>query len=107
MTDLLDLAIKGHGGQRRWEQIERFRVATSITGAIWTLKSQPGLLDDVVLAGDTQRLAAGHTSRAGGRASRDQGAGQGVPRARPSAAGAIVDTTHGPRRGLARRGTAR
>jgi hypothetical protein len=22
MTDLLDLAIKGHGGQRRWQQIE-------------------------------------------------------------------------------------
>ena len=41
-----------------------------------------------------QRLAAGQTSRAGGRASRDQGAGQGVPRARPGAAGAIVDTAH-------------
>lgn len=32
MTDLLELAIKGHSGLRRWEQIERFRAATSITG---------------------------------------------------------------------------
>ena len=27
MTDLLDLAIKGHGGRRRWKQIARI-VAT-------------------------------------------------------------------------------
>src|SRR5580658_5614993 len=58
MNDLLTLAIEGHGGMRRWEQISRFRVAASITGAIWTLKGQPGLLDGVVLDGETrdQRL---------------------------------------------------
>jgi hypothetical protein len=44
MDDLLELAIEGHGGLRRWEQIERFRAAASITGAIWALKGQPGLL---------------------------------------------------------------
>ena len=42
MTDLLELAINGRGGLRRWEQTERIRVAISITGAIWMLKSQPG-----------------------------------------------------------------
>ena len=58
MNDLLKLAIEGHGGLRRWEQLSRFRVAASITGAIWALKGQPGLLDGVVLAGETrdQRL---------------------------------------------------
>ncbi len=58
MNDLLKLAIKGHGGLRRWEQIERFRAAASITGEIWALKGQPGLLDGVVLVGETrdQRL---------------------------------------------------
>jgi hypothetical protein len=57
MNDLLKLAIEGHGGLRRWE-LERFRAAASITGAIWALKGQPGLLDGVVLAGETrdQRL---------------------------------------------------
>ena len=44
MNDLLKLAIEGHGGEQRWEQITRFRAAASITGAIWTLKGQPGLL---------------------------------------------------------------
>ncbi|MGH3182834.1 MAG: hypothetical protein ACRDOH_09595 [Streptosporangiaceae bacterium] len=58
MNDLLKLAIEGHGGLRRWEQVSRFRVAASITGAIWALKGQPGLLDGVVLEGETrdQRL---------------------------------------------------
>src|SRR5579862_5103297 len=58
MNELLKLAIDGHGGTRRWNQIERFRAAGSITGAIWALKGQAGLLDGVMLAGETrdQRL---------------------------------------------------
>ena len=42
MNDLLALAINGHGGMRRWDQISRFRAAASITGAIWDLKGKPG-----------------------------------------------------------------
>jgi hypothetical protein len=49
MNDLLKLAIEGHGGARRWEQISRFRASASITGAIWSLKGKPGLLDSVAL----------------------------------------------------------
>ena len=42
----------------RWKQVSRFRVITSITGAIWALKGMPSLLDGVVLEGETrdQRL---------------------------------------------------
>ena len=47
VNDLLKLAIAGHGGPRRWEQLSRFRVAASITGAICALKGQAGLLDIV------------------------------------------------------------
>ena len=54
VNDLLKLAIAGHGGLRRWEQLSWFRVAASVTGAIWTLKGQAGLLDGVVLAGETR-----------------------------------------------------
>jgi hypothetical protein len=56
--DLLELAVDGHGGARRWEQISRFRAAAYITGAIWSLKGKPGLPGDVVLEGETrdQRL---------------------------------------------------
>jgi hypothetical protein len=35
VNDLLKPAIEGHGGAGRWAQISRFRVAASITGAIW------------------------------------------------------------------------
>jgi hypothetical protein len=58
VTELLDLAIEAHGGARRWAAVSRFRAAASITGAIWSLKGKPGLLEDVVLDGETgiQRL---------------------------------------------------
>jgi len=48
MNDLLKLAIDGHGGKHRWDQISRIRAAASISGAIWALKGKPGLLEDVV-----------------------------------------------------------
>jgi hypothetical protein len=55
MNDLLKLAIEGHGGLQRWEQLSRFRAAASITGAIWALKGHPGgPLDQVVLEGETR-----------------------------------------------------
>jgi hypothetical protein len=58
VNEVLKLAVEGHGGIQRWEQISRFRAAVSITGAIWALKGKPGLLHTVVLEGDThdQRL---------------------------------------------------
>ncbi len=54
MKDLLQLAVAAHGGAERWEQLTRFRAAASISGAIWELKGQPGLLDGVVLEGETR-----------------------------------------------------
>lgn len=58
MNDLLKLAVNAHGGMPRWEQLSRFRAGASITGAIWAMKGKPGLLDGVVLEGETrdQRL---------------------------------------------------
>jgi hypothetical protein len=58
MNDLLKLVIEGHGGARPREQISRFRASASITGAIWSLKGKPELLDSVALASKTgdQRL---------------------------------------------------
>jgi hypothetical protein len=54
VDDLLRLAIEGHGGWPCWRHISRFRAAASITGTIWTLKGKPGLLDRVVLEGQTR-----------------------------------------------------
>jgi hypothetical protein len=53
-TDLRDLVIAGHGGRRRWTQISRFRASVSVTGAIRARMERPGLLDDMVLEGDTR-----------------------------------------------------
>ena len=50
--DLVDLAVQAHGGLERWEQYSRFRASASITGAIWSMKSVGGLLDDVSLEGE-------------------------------------------------------
>jgi hypothetical protein len=59
--DLLKLAVEGHGGLLRWSQVSRFRAAVSIGGAIWSSTGQPGLLDNLVLEGETreQRLTMG------------------------------------------------
>ena len=54
MTKLLDLAVQAHGGLERWRQIRSIRVAASITGAIWFVKSQGDALKDVVLTVDTE-----------------------------------------------------
>ena len=42
MNDLLKLAIDGHGGMRRWEQLSRFRfVAIDITDVAFSLGAHP------------------------------------------------------------------
>ena len=53
MTELLNLAVRAHGGLDRWRQIRSIRVAASITGAIWFVKGQGDALRDVVLTADT------------------------------------------------------
>ncbi|HEU4347379.1 MAG TPA: hypothetical protein VFR35_06280 [Actinoplanes sp.] len=54
MNDLLALAIQGHGGSRRWQQFSRFHAGISITGALWVLKGRPGLLEGIVVDGETR-----------------------------------------------------
>lgn len=55
MNDLLETAIKAHGGLARWKEIKSIHVAASITGAIWFVKSQDDYLKDVVMTVDTTR----------------------------------------------------
>jgi hypothetical protein len=47
VTDLLDFAIKAHGGLDRWHEINTIDVDLSITGAIWYLKSKPNVLENI------------------------------------------------------------
>jgi hypothetical protein len=44
MTELLNQALKAHGGLERWNKVKAINVAASITGAIWYVKSLRELL---------------------------------------------------------------
>jgi hypothetical protein len=55
MSDLLDLAVKAHGGLQRWNKVKSVNVAAAITGAIWFLKSKGDALNDVAMVIDAKR----------------------------------------------------
>ncbi|MCX5052542.1 hypothetical protein [Streptomyces sp. NBC_00474] len=55
MNDLLDAAVAAHGGLDRWNQVKSITVDASITGALWSLKSQKDALKDVRFEVDTTR----------------------------------------------------
>ncbi|HWD73437.1 MAG TPA: hypothetical protein VG779_13000 [Actinomycetota bacterium] len=47
MSDLLETTIGAHGGLERWNQLDAVSVRGANGGALWALKGQPGVLDDV------------------------------------------------------------
>src|ERR1700684_3232430 len=53
-SELLDLAVKAHGGLDRWNRVTAIKVAASITGAIWYVKGKGDVLKNVVLTADTR-----------------------------------------------------
>ena len=54
MNELLNLAIKAHGGLDRWNKVKATRVAASITGAIWYVKGKADFLKNVMLTAETR-----------------------------------------------------
>lgn len=54
MTELLNLALKAHGGIDRWNKVKAIKVAASITGAIWYVKGKADFLRNVVLTAETR-----------------------------------------------------
>ena len=57
MSELLDLAVKGHGGLERWRQIQSLDVRLSLTGGLYKLKGFPEGVANVSMKVDTQRPA--------------------------------------------------
>jgi hypothetical protein len=53
-SELLDLAVKAHGGLDRWNKVKAVKVAASITGAIWFVKGKGDFLKNVVLTAETR-----------------------------------------------------
>ena len=55
MNDLLKLAVEAHGGIERWNKVKAVKVAASVTGAIWHVKSKPDYLKNFVFEAETLR----------------------------------------------------
>jgi hypothetical protein len=60
MTDLLDTAIEAHGGLERWNQLDSVSARLIQGGALWGLKGQPGVLDDVVVTAKLHEERVSH-----------------------------------------------
>ena len=54
MNELLELAVKAHGGLDRWSKVKAIKVAASITGGIWFVKGKGDYLKNVILTVETQ-----------------------------------------------------
>jgi hypothetical protein len=55
MNELLDIAIKAHGGLERWSKVNAVKTAATITGAIWFAKGRGDVLKDIVIVAETKR----------------------------------------------------
>jgi hypothetical protein len=60
VSDLLDTVIEAHGGLKRWNQLEAVSAHLIQGGALWALKGQPGVLDDVVVTASLHEERASH-----------------------------------------------
>ena len=55
MSELLDIAIKAHGGLDRWNKVKAIKTAASLTGAIWFVKGRGDVLKNVDILAETKR----------------------------------------------------
>ena len=54
MSELLDLAVRAHGGIERWNKVRSVKVAASIGGGLWYLKGKLDYLKNVVVTCDAR-----------------------------------------------------
>jgi len=55
MNDLLGTVIEAHGGLGRWNQLDSVSARLVQGGAMWGIKGQQGVLDDVFVLGRRRR----------------------------------------------------
>jgi hypothetical protein len=60
MTELLDTVIQAHGGLDRWNQLDNVSARLIQGGALWPLKGQAGVLDDVVVSASLHQERVSH-----------------------------------------------
>jgi hypothetical protein len=57
MSDLLELAMKAHGGLDRWREIKTLDLRMTLTGGLFRIKGYPEGVPNVLMHIDTQRIA--------------------------------------------------
>src|SRR2546430_16669010 len=62
MSDLLEAVLDAHGGLARWNALESVSARLIQGGALWSLKGQAGVLDDVVVTASLHEERASHRS---------------------------------------------
>src|SRR5712691_3602032 len=60
MSDLLETVIEAHGGLERWNQLNSVSARLLQGGALWALKGQAGVLDEVVVTASLHEERASH-----------------------------------------------
>jgi len=57
MSNLLDTAIATHGGRDRWNALSTLTAHVKAGGVLWSLKGQPGILDEYTITVDLHQQA--------------------------------------------------
>jgi hypothetical protein len=60
MSDLLDTVIGAHGGLERWNELDAVSARLLQGGALWGLKGQQGVLDDVFVRANLHKERESH-----------------------------------------------
>jgi hypothetical protein len=60
MSDLLATVIEAHGGLERWNELDNVSARLLQGGALWALKGQPGVLDDVIVTASLHEERVSH-----------------------------------------------
>jgi hypothetical protein len=60
MSELLETVIAAHGGLERWNQLDNVSARLIQGGALWALKGQAGVLDDVVVTAGLHEERVSH-----------------------------------------------
>jgi hypothetical protein len=55
MNDLLNLAMKAHGGLERWKQVRNMQAKVTLNGTLWQIKGRPDGLSGVVMRLNTKQ----------------------------------------------------
>lgn len=55
MSDLLELAVRAHGGLERWRQLHTLSAHVSLAGGVWPLKGWPDVFANVRVSLDPHR----------------------------------------------------